>query len=176
MIRRIGFMKVVCVVGLTGIIALVGAMQVSADGEQSVPFAAALSGTAEWDGGPVMTCQGEGIASHLGRTVSQCTSVLDLANYQLYAECAGEGTGFGIPNINTVTLTAADGDRLVLVSVDLACEIVQGTSFHGTGLWTVDAFESTGRFAGATGTGNLDGKVDFSTGDVMVNVTGEIAF
>jgi hypothetical protein len=73
-------------------------------------------------------------------------------------------------------LTAANGDRLVLVSVDLACELVQLTSFHGTGVWSVDSSSSTGRFANATGTGELDGNVDFFAGTVQVSLIGEIAY
>jgi hypothetical protein len=73
-------------------------------------------------------------------------------------------------------LTASDGDVLVLVSIDLACEIVSLSSFHGTGVWTVDSSASTGRFAGADGTGNLDGTVDFTAGTVKVSLIGEIRY
>jgi len=161
--------------GVIATLALAGtAPGVAAQG--AVPFVAALSGTAQWDGGPVAMCQSSGVASHLGLTTSQCSAVLDFANYRPYAECSGEGTGFGLPNVNTMVLTAADGDQLVLVSIDLACELVPFTSFHGTGQWTVDSSASTGRFAGATGSGTLDGNVDFFAQTVDVGLVGEITY
>lgn len=159
------------------ILALWGSDRVVAEGDQSIPFVAALSGTAILDlGRAEARCSGEGIATHLGGTTSECTAALDLANYRPYDECAGEGTGYGLPNINTMRLTAANGDKLVLVSVDLACEIVQLTSFHGTGAWSVDSSASTGRFANAIGNGQLDGNVDFAAGTVHVNLIGEIFY
>jgi hypothetical protein len=174
---KIGFRKLAGAVGLTAILAFVGPTQTIAGGKPAVPFAAALTGTAQWDGGPIMTCEGEGIAQHLGESMSQCIAELDFAGYAQYDECANDGTGYGIPNVNTMTLTAANGDQLVIVSIDLACEIVPFTSFHGTGDWTVDSLESTGRFAGATGTGRIDGNVDFSAGGaVMVTLIGEISY
>jgi hypothetical protein len=167
----------ICGAAAAAILLLAGPVRVDAEGGPAVPFAAALSGTAVLDlGRAEARCSSEGIATHLGLTTSECTAALDLANYRPYDECAGEGTGFGLPNVNTLRLTAANGDRLVLVSIDLACELVQLTSFHGTGVWTVDGAASTGRFANATGTGNLDGTVDFFAGTVQVSLTGEIAY
>lgn len=175
MIDSIRLDKSLRTVGLTGAFAFLGAAQAFADYGQDVPFVAALTGTAQWDGGPIANCQGTGIASHLGQTTSQCTADLDLAMYMQYDECSGEGNGFGIPNVNTMVLTAADGDQLVLVSIDLACQIGQ-FSFHGTGEWTVDSSASTGRFAGATGAGTLDGNVDFAAGNVQVSLIGSIYY
>jgi len=175
--RTIGYRKLICAVGMTATLAFGGAAQTMAAESAAVPFAAALTGTAEWDGGPTMFCQGEGIGSHLGQLTSQCFAQLDFSGYALYDECAEYGTGFGIPNVNTMTLTAANGDRLVIVSNDIACEIVPFYSFHGFGVWTVDPAESTGRFAGATGTGDFDGNVDFSAGGaVMVSLIGKISY
>jgi hypothetical protein len=171
------FKTPVYAVAAVAILSLWGSARVLAEGDQSVPFVAALSGAAVLDlGRAEARCSGEGIATHLGVTMSECTAALDLANYRPYDECAGEGTGYGLPNINTMRLTAANGDKLVLVSVDLACELVQLTSFHGTGSWSVDTSASTGRFANATGSGQLDGNVDFFAGTVHVNLIGEILY
>lgn len=174
---RTGFRELLGAVGLTAIFALAGPTQTIAGDKPAVPFAAALTGTAQWDGGPIMTCQGEGIARHLGKSTSQCFAALDFAGYAPYDECAKDETGYGIPNVNTMTLTATNGDQLVIVSIDIACEIVPFTSFHGIGVWTVDGSASTGRFAGATGIGKLDGNVDFAAGGaVMVTLIGDISY
>ena len=177
MTSKSGLSRPLSAVAVAAAFSVAGAAQVYADGEVPVPFVAALSGMAVLDLGKAEAkCSSEGIATHLGRTMSECTAALDLANYRPYDECAGEGTGYGLPNVNTLKLTAANGDQLVLVSIDLACEIVQLTSFHGTGAWSVDASSSTGRFAGATGSGDLDGNVDFFAGTVQVSLIGEIAY
>jgi hypothetical protein len=162
---------------ITAFAAHLGMAQALADDGNYVPFVAALSGTAQWDGGPIATCQGAGVALHMGKTSSQCTAELDFSGYGEYEVCSGVGeTGLGIPNVNTIVLTGANGDQLVIVSRDIACEIIPFRSFHGVGEWTVDASASTGRFAGASGTGLLEGTVDFVEGDVQVSVIGEIDY
>lgn len=177
MTTRIEFTKPLCIAAMAATFVLVSGTQALAEGDGVVSFSAVVSGTATWDGqSPVANCQGAGIATHLGLTTSQCTAVLDLASYGPNPECAAEGTGHALPNVNTATLIAANGDRLVLVSVDLACEIEPLTSFHSTGTWTVHPSMSTGRFAGATGTGNCDANVDFAAGIYEIRWSGEIAF
>jgi len=162
---------------VTATAGLFGTTGVFADDGDYVPFVAALSGAAHWDGGPIATCQGAGVARHLGMTTSQCTAELDLALYMEYDVCSEEGeTGFGIPNVNTIVLTAANGDQLVIISFDIACEVIPFRSFHGTGEWIVDSSASTGRFAGASGIGDLEGNVDFVEGVVQVNIIGEIDY
>jgi hypothetical protein len=106
-----------------------------------------------------------------------CSAALDFSQYAEYDVCSGPGeTGLGIPNVNTIVLRAANGDRLVIVSLDIACEVIPFRSFHGTGQWTVDSEASTGRFAGASGSGELDGSVDFVLGEVQVSMIGEIDY
>jgi len=142
----------------------------------SVPFVAALSGAAQWDGGPTATCHGTGIGNHLGLTTSQCAAQLNLALYMQYDDCSGEGTGFGFPAVNTSVLTAANGDQLVLVSLEIACEIEPFKSFHVIGSWTADSSSSTGRYAGATGTGDCDANVDFVDGEFNFSFVGELDY
>jgi hypothetical protein len=167
--------KRICMVAVAATFSLLSATLVFAGGK-AVPFETVLSGTALWDGqSPIAECQGVGTTRHLGLTTSNCMSVFDLAGYMPYAACDGIGMGFGIPNVNTATLTAANGDRLVLVGIDLACQI-EGLRFHGTGDWHVNPSASTGRFAGATGTGTLEGDVDFAEEIFEVRYTGEIAY
>ena len=162
---------------VAAILATIGVTQAFAGRAHGVPFEAALSGTAVWDGAsPVATCQGAGKATHLGLTTASCSAVLDVASFGPDPRCAAEGTGNALPNVNTATLTAANGDQLVLVSVDIACQFEPGTSFHSTGVWTVQPSLSTGRFAGATGTGNCDAHVDFAAGVFAITYTGEITY
>jgi len=174
---RSGLERLLRVAAVAATLALMGSTQAFADGTDAVPFEAALSGTAAWDGlSPVANCQGAGTATHLGLTTSQCTAILDLPSYGLHPECAGEGTGNALPNVNTAVLIAPNGDRLVLVSNDIACEIDPLTGFHATGAWTVHPSMSTGRFAGATGTGTCDAKVDFAAGIFEITYAGTIAY
>ena len=146
-------------------------------GNATVPFEASFTGTAELNLCIFIAhCHGEGIATHLGLTSSDCVS--NLLGYGRFEECEDEegGTGFGIPNINTATLTAANGDKLVLVTDDLACEILPLRSFHGTGFWQVDPLASTGRFAGTTGAGFLEGHADFVDGVFESKFSGVISY
>lgn len=156
---------------------LAGTRQVSAGESVFRPFKASFSGTAEWDGASQFAkCQGVGRATNLGLMTSDCTAVLNLSGYGPKTECANEGTGNGLPNVNVALLTADDGDTLALVALDLACEIQPFTSFHGTGVWYVHPSMSTGRFTGTAGWGTLDGNVDFSEGTFEVNWKGRIAY
>jgi hypothetical protein len=77
-----------------------------------------------------------------------------------------------VANVNTETLTAADGDTLTLTSDDVACPIGPGV-FHGSGNWVVTG--GTGRFSGATGHGTLAGQSDFNRGVFAFRVTGAIS-
>jgi hypothetical protein len=79
----------------------------------------------------------------------------------------------GFANINIETLTAANGDTLVLTGDhDEACP-TGPNAVHGTGDWTVTG--GTGRFAGATGQGTFDGVADFNRGTFSFQLTGTIS-
>jgi hypothetical protein len=75
----------------------------------------------------------------------------------------------GLANTNVVTITAADG-TLTLTSLDVGCPTGVGT-FHGTGDYTVTG--GTGRYAGATGEGTLNGHANIltSTADITADGT-----
>jgi len=79
-------------------------------------------------------------------------------------------------HVKSALLTAVNGDKLVLVSDDLACEILPLQSFHERGFWHADPLASTGRFAGATGTGFLVGYIDFLEGVMESNLGGVISY
>jgi hypothetical protein len=115
-----------------------------------VPFTATFSGTASFTSQSSTYFVGEGLATHMGRSSSIGVVSIGPPNA---AGC--------YPNINTETLTAANGDQLVIRSDDQACPIGP-TSFHGSGSWVV--IRGTGRFADTTGSGSFSGETDFGAG------------
>jgi len=76
----------------------------------------------------------------------------------------------GLANTNVVTITAAGG-TLTLTSSDVGCPNGVGT-FHGTGVYTVTG--ATGRYAGATGQGTLDGGADILTSTAHITADGTL--
>ena len=74
--------------------------------------------------------------------------------------------------VNYETLTAANGDSLMLTSNDVAYPISPGV-FHGIGHFVVTG--GTGRFSGATGQGTFNGYADFNRGVFALLVTGTIS-
>ena len=142
----------------------IGANSASAAAGHQVPFRASYSGTATFNsaaGTALFT--GTGIASHLGRSTNENHITVSGP-----ASCPG-----GFANKNVETLTAANGDKLMLTGPhDVGCPIRPGV-VHGTGDWTVTG--GTGRFAGATGQGTFDGGANFNTGTFSFQLTGTIS-
>ena len=133
--------------------------------DNGVPFSASFSGTIAFTSQSTTRHVGSGQATHMGRTSddgSVALSPLDAAGCY--------------PNINTETLTAANGDQLVLMWHDRACPIGP-TSFHSNGDWVVVG--GTGRFADTTGSGSFAGEADFgpnlTPGTFHLTFTGSIS-
>ena len=143
----------------------IGANSASAAAGHQVPFRASYSGTATFNsaaGTALFT--GTGIASHLGRS----TNVNNITVLGPDTSCPG-----GFANKNIETLTAANGDMLMLKGPhDVGCPIRPGV-VHGTGDWTVTG--GTGRFAGATGQGTFVGGANFNKGTFRFQLTGTIS-
>src|SRR5215469_18096695 len=143
----------------------IGANSASAAPGDQVPFRASYSGTAAFNsttGTALFT--GTGIASHLGRS----TNVNSITVLSGPVSCPG-----GFANKNVETLTAANGDKLMLTGPrDVGCPTRPGV-VHGTGDWTVTS--GTGRFAGATGQGIFDGGANFNRGTFSFELTGTIS-
>jgi len=135
--------------------------QAFADGE-GIPFTGTFSGTAFFMSDAKVIFQGSGEITHLG--LSTNAGDLSLSPPDSYG-C--------IPNINIETLTAANGDQLVLVMEDIACPVEPGV-FRGTGVWHV--FSGTGRFAHAVGTGTVEGGANFNLAVFEITLAGEIAY
>jgi hypothetical protein len=109
---------------------------------------------------------GTGWFLHLGSTsvaVTHCTFV-DMA------------TGTGTFGPGTITLTAANGDRLELVQRGSFTIVMtpDGPASDFNMTWVVDG--GTGRFAGATGSGTTHGSSLLSTGITTASYQGEIAY
>src|SRR5215469_12365201 len=140
--KRHMLMVMLIAIGTIGI----GANSASAAAGHQVPFQASYSGTAAFTSATTALFTGTGIASHLGRSTNENHITVTGP-----ASCPG-----GIANINVETLTAANGDTIVL------------TGEHDQGC-------PTGRFAGATGQGTFDGVADFNQGTFSFQLTGTIS-
>ena len=152
---------VAAVLALTAL--LLGPTAGGALADSSIPITAVFSGSAGFASPTQTVFVGSGTASHMGAiTTNGHADVTGFDN-----SCSG-----GVANINTETLTAADGSTLTVVSNDVACPTGPG-QYHGTGHWTVVG--GTGRFAGTTGSGSLDGQSDFIVGTFDVRLTGQIS-
>jgi hypothetical protein len=126
------------------------------------PFSASFSGAAAFTSPATAVFTGAGWATHMGRSTS-------VGEATVTAPPDAPGC---IPNANTETFTAADGAELVIRSDDLACPIGPGAVL-GVGKWVV--VSGTGRFAGATGSGSLDGVSDFGAGTFDVSRSGSLS-
>ena len=131
-----------------------------------VPFTARLSGSAAFSSPTSVEFGSTGTATHLGRIDATGVALLEAPS----EPCPGGA--LGIPNVHTETLTAADGDQLVIRAVNVACPTGPAT-FHGTGNWTV--LSGTGRFAGVIGKGTDEGNADFQSGTFELVLTGTLS-
>lgn len=159
-----GPFAILSALGSAAVLALAFVTQVGAK-ESAIPFSGSFSGTVAFTSPTTAAFEGSGLATLTGRTVnSGITTVLGPPDA---AGC--------IPNLNIETLTSANGDELTIASHDLGCPIAE-TTIHGTGNWVVVG--GTGRFAGATGSGTLDGVSafgpNFSPGTFNVTVNGTL--
>jgi hypothetical protein len=159
--------KRLMLVALVAMLIALGAMgirarSVAAAGGQ-VPFHGSYSGTATLTSPTSATFNGKGIATQLGSSTNKGYSVVTGPD----SSCPG-----GLANDHHETLTAANGDTLILISYDVACPTSPGT-FHGTGHWIVTG--GTGRFSGATGQGSFEGHSDFNQGVFSFQLTGTIS-
>jgi hypothetical protein len=136
-------------------------------GDAGVPFTARLSGAAAYTSPTTVRFSGQGVATHMGRVADSGVAVFGAPG----GSCPGGVPGF--PNDHTETLTAANGDTLVIRMTNVACP-TGPSSFHGTGPWTVVG--GTGRFEGATGSGWCDGRSDFQTNTFEAVLTGTLTY
>jgi hypothetical protein len=139
------------------------AIPVSAASTHQVPFTGSYAGTAAFTSATTITFNGTGIATYLGSGANEGQVVVTGPD----SSCPG-----GIANINYETLTAANGDVLMITSYDVACPISPNV-LHGTGHWVMSG--GTGRFSGASGQGTIEGHADFNQGAFSFQLTGAIS-
>src|SRR5262245_26520023 len=162
-LKRGGAVTVLLVVAVG--IGLVGLTPATA-GNSQAPFEAHISGTPTWTGPTTVETHGAGIATHVGRVVNSGEILLS-------APTAGcPGGALGLPNVHTETLTAVNGDQLVVGIVGFACQ-TGPDAYEGTGTWSV--IGGTGRFEGTTGRGTLVGRADFAAGECEFALVGTIS-
>ena len=119
-------------------------------------------------GSDTCTCvpfTGTGKASVIGALTFSTTVVIDIP----VGDC---DQTFG-----TVTLTSkgTSANKLVLDYTGLVCSGFNGSdSFALNASYVVDGKDSTGKFAGASGSGNIAGAEDFTTGSLTGNVNGDL--
>lgn len=124
----------------------------------AVPFKASVSGTVTLTSPVTFKLAGAGKASHLGNVKS----------YQADGVFTGPST-----DTLTETLTAANGDTLVILCNQVLEEISPGV-YRGTDTWTV--IGGTGRFSDATGSGTGETHVDLNAGTFAKDMTGAISY
>lgn len=134
----------------------------------AVPFHGTFSGSAWFDSATTARFEGTGTLTHLGSSTN--IGVLAPLIPMDTTECEA---GWGIPHVNIETLTAANGDQLVLQMNDLACPVAVNV-FRGTGAWQV--IRGTGRFSNASGWGTVIGGGDFNLGIFEFSLSGRITY
>ena len=158
--------KRLMLVTLVAMLIALGAMGIrarsvdAADGQ--VPFNAFYSGTSVRPNLTTAIFSGKGIATHLGSSTNEGYVVVTGP----YGSCPG-----GLASDHYETLTAANGDTLMLISYDNACPTSPGI-YRGIGHWVVTG--GTGRFRDASGHGMFDGYSDFNQGVFRIQFTGTI--
>jgi hypothetical protein len=107
-----------------------------------------------------VTIDGSGHATHLGRIREAATVVVDLASNPAPG-CHTE--------TRTTTLTAANGDQIMLDATGQSCATGPTTSI------AVDAYVvtgGTGRFSGASGSGTIIARINLASGRALVTFRG----
>lgn len=141
-------LRVFCLTLLAALVVAMAPRQASAAHRE--PFRASF--TTEFDSVvefpyAIITVVGEGHALHMGATTASSTD-------QTVNLITGEGTA-------TYTLTAANGDTVVLALEFQTTFVESGVTFEGTYV----VIGGTGRFAGATGSGTAGGSATFTGPD-----------
>ncbi len=151
------------VAGLMLSITMIGADSASA-AEPSVPFKASVAGTLAPTSATTFELAGSGLASHLG----------DLQSYDASVTITGVDPATGVITDTLVeTLTAANGDTITILCQQTATPVSPGV-YVGSDEWTV--IGGTGRFGGATGSGDGETHVDLNLGTFTKDLAGSITY
>jgi hypothetical protein len=156
--------KLVIALAASIALSLVSLMPATAAGG-GTPFSARISGSAAFTSPTSVEFHGAGHATQMGKVTNSGLALLEPPSQT----CAG-GV-LGIPNIHTETLTAANGDELVIRMENVGCPTGPFT-FRGTGRWSV--LSGTGRFEGVSGQGTNEGNADFESNTFQLLLTGRL--
>jgi hypothetical protein len=153
--------RTICMLLAVGAILLSAQPAVAA--RTQVPFVGTYSGSAAFTSETTVSFSGTGISTIIGLSANDGRIVITGPD----GSCPG-----GLANVHTETITAANGDSLTFIAHAVACPTGPGV-FHGTGHFVIGG--GTGRFAGATGQGTLDGRADFNEGRFRFTLNGTIS-
>jgi len=159
-------LQIAGVAGLPLVATLLLAAPTVAASSAQVPFVANISGVGGFASPSSVFFQGSGIALVMGKVTDTGTAT----DFSPATTC----TAGGINNLHTELLTAADGSTLTIVSHDVACWVSPTRIYCAH--CPYDIATGTGRFVGATGTGELNGYLELANGTFAGTYTGTISF
>lgn len=147
---------------------MIGAPAASADAS-AVPFQASIAETIAPNPlcAPNTRCTaitGSGQATHLGNS-TEVAAVVSEITIMLPGGCN--------PESRTTTLTAANGDTLMLAATGTNCPTSVPTMKTAFDNFTVTG--GTGRFAGASGSGTISATIDLATRTAVVTISGTLS-
>jgi hypothetical protein len=117
-------------------------------------FNATYAGSIAFTGSASAGYSGSGSGTYVGQ--SQDTGTV----FVLPGAVSCPGLSFNTRHDDTIT--AANGDLLLVVISDVSCETPPGSHvYHSVGTFTI--YNGTGRFAGALGEGTVESHADFNT-------------
>jgi hypothetical protein len=166
LVGTIGRMRLVLLL-VGAVIAGLAALAPAQAADSGVPITIRLSGTAVYTSETTVQFDGAGTATHLGQVTDHGLAVLS-------APVPGcPGGALGLPSDHIETITAANGDTLVLRLTSFACPSGPN-SVRCSGTWIV--IDGTGRFADASGSGRCEGGADFGSNTFAGTLTGTIRY
>jgi hypothetical protein len=159
-------LRIAGVAGLPLVATLLAVTPTVAASSAPVPFYVSISGVGGFSSPSSVYFRGSGIALVMGKVTDAGTAT----DFSPATTCSAGG----INNLHTELLTAADGSTLTIVSHDVACW-VSPTRIYCSHC-PYDIASGTGRFAGATGKGELNGYLELADGTFAGTYAGTISF
>jgi hypothetical protein len=159
-------LQIAGVAGLPLVATLLVAAPTMAASPSPVPFFVSISGVGGFSTPSSVYFQGSGIALVMGKVTDTGTAT----DFTAATTCSAGG----INNLHTELLTAADGSTLTIVSHDVACWVSATRIYCAHCPYSIDT--GTGRFANATGTGELNGYLELANGTFAGTYSGTISY
>ena len=159
-------LKITGIAGLPLVATLLAGAPSVAASSVPVPFVAMISGVGGFSSPSSVYFQGSGIALAMGPVTDAGTAT----DFSPATTCPAGG----INNLHTELFSAADGSTVTIVSHDVACWVSPTRVYCAH--CPYDIATGTGRFVGATGSGELNGYLELSSGTFAGTYTGTISF